>query len=115
MEIDVDNPHWYLTALKYTGMTNEEGNARTRKRLQQIKDLGMEETGNASFGIPDLMSGLYIEMVWSHSDEQWDRYIEWVKDMKANPPSYNTKYKKVLESPMMKHVGKTGTPNRDNE
>lgn len=54
---------------------------RTRKRLMQMADMGMEETGFASFGVRDIMSGLYIEMVWSYDDEKWDDYINWVKEL----------------------------------
>lgn len=54
---------------------------RTRKRLMEMADLGMEEIGSASFGVRDIMSGLYIEMVWSYDDEKWDDYINWVKEL----------------------------------
>lgn len=36
---------------------------RTRKRLTEMAECGMEETGIASFGYKGVMSGLYIEKV----------------------------------------------------
>ncbi len=54
---------------------------RTKKRLTEIVDLGMEETGIASFGYKGVMSGLYIEKVWNYSDEDFKHYMDWVKDL----------------------------------
>lgn len=54
---------------------------RTRKRLIQMADMGMEEIGFASFGVCDIMSGLYVEYIWSYDDEKWDDYINWVKEL----------------------------------
>lgn len=53
----------------------------TKKRLLELSELGMEQTGYASFGIKDVMNGLYIEMVWEFSDEEFKDYIEWVKGL----------------------------------
>ncbi len=50
---------------------------RTKKRLQQIASLGMDEIAPGQFGIENVISGLYIEMVWSYSNEQFDDYMEW--------------------------------------
>ena len=55
----------------------------TRNRLQTIQDIGMTEVGVAQFGIKDIMSGLYIERVWSYSDREFDDYIQWVKELKS--------------------------------
>lgn len=55
----------------------------TRIRLQQLQDIGMTEVGVAQFGITGIMSGLYIEMVWNFSDEKFDDYIKWVKELKS--------------------------------
>jgi len=52
---------------------------RTRKRLIEMEECGMEETGFASFGYKDVMSGLYIEIVWGYSDEDFNDYMSWVK------------------------------------
>lgn len=54
---------------------------RTEKRLKEMSELGMEEVGFGQFGIKGLMSGLYIEMVWSYSDEDFDSYLNWVKEL----------------------------------
>jgi len=54
---------------------------RTMKRLTQIFMMGMKETGIASFGMPNVMDGLYIEKVWSYSDKAWDDYINWVVEL----------------------------------
>ncbi len=57
---------------------------RTRDRLTQIEALGMIEVGYAQFGIPDVCSGLYIEKVWSDSDEVFNDYLKWVKELIEN-------------------------------
>lgn len=74
----IDNPHFYI--YKCSPEKREE----TKKRLTQIKELGMEICGVAQFGIKDIMSGLYIEMVWSKTDDQWDDYINYVKELIKN-------------------------------
>ena len=73
-KIDTTNKYWY----EYNKPEKIE---RTENRLKQLNEMGMEEIGSASFGIRGIMSGLYIEMVWSHSDEEWDGYIKWVKSL----------------------------------
>jgi hypothetical protein len=59
----------------------QESNDRTRKRLQELIDMGCEENGIASFGINGIFSGLYIEWVWEKTEEQWVDYINWVKSL----------------------------------
>lgn len=54
-------------------------NSITRKRLEEINELGMEEVGYGEFGLPGKMSGLYIERVWSFDASKWKGYIDWVK------------------------------------
>ncbi len=71
-KIDIDNKCFY----EY-----DKPKDRTRKRLQELIDMGCEETGNTSFGVPGIVSGLYIEMVWSHNDEKWNDHINWMKDL----------------------------------
>jgi len=61
----------------YTGQFDE----RTRARLTKILNLGMIEVSIAEFGFPGVMSGLYIERVWSYSDEEFLDYLEWAKDL----------------------------------
>lgn len=55
---------------------------RTVKRLNELRSLGVEEMGEASFGIEGVFSGLYIERVWSYTNEQWDDYIKYIKELK---------------------------------
>ncbi|AGO47437.1 hypothetical protein Phi19:3_gp033 [Cellulophaga phage phi19:3] len=54
---------------------------RTRKRLTEMAECGMEETGIASFGYKGIMSGLYIEKVWGYSDEDFKDYMDWAKGL----------------------------------
>lgn len=54
---------------------------RTESRLIRMAELGMSETGIASFGITNIMSGLYIEIVWHYSEKEFDDYIKWVQDL----------------------------------
>jgi hypothetical protein len=56
---------------------------RTRKRLTEIADCGMEEVGIAQFGYKGVMSGLYIEKVWSYSDADFKGYMDWAKGLIA--------------------------------
>jgi len=60
---------------------NVKSRVRTRQRLLQMAELGMEETGIASFGIKGVMSGLYIEKVWNYNNDEFDSYMDWVKEM----------------------------------
>jgi len=62
----------------------QENKSRTRtiNRLLEIKKLGLWEISTAQFGIPGLMSGLYIEMIWNYNDAEWERYIKWIKELK---------------------------------
>lgn len=52
---------------------------RTRARLQLMSDMGMVLVGFGQFGIPGIMSGLYIEKVWAATDQEFSEYLEWVK------------------------------------
>lgn len=54
---------------------------RTRARLIEIAECGMEEVGYGQFGYPGVMSGLYIEIVWSHSDEAFKGYMDWAREL----------------------------------
>lgn len=54
---------------------------RTKNRLQEINNLGMEEVGIAQFGFKGVMSGLYIEKVWSYSDKEFKDYMDWAKNL----------------------------------
>ena len=54
---------------------------RTKNRLQQIINLGMVEVGVYEFGVPNIMSGLYLEKIWSYNDEAWADYIQWATNL----------------------------------
>lgn len=71
----IDSPDLYLH-------NKPELKERTKSRLTEISELGMELVGVAEFGIKDVMSGLYIEKVWHYSDKDWKEYIDWVKELK---------------------------------
>lgn len=71
---DIDRYDLYL----YNEPTLEK---RTRDRLTQMAELGMEEVSTAEFGIYGVMSGLYIEKVWRYSDKEFDEYMDWVKSL----------------------------------
>jgi hypothetical protein len=73
-KIDIHNRFYYE-------FDKPEKALRTQKRLTEIDVLGLQDIGGDQFGIKDLMSGLYIEMVWNHSDQEWDRYIFWVTSL----------------------------------
>ena len=66
---------------------------RTRQRLTEIAKCGMEECGIAQFGYKDVMSGLYIEKVWSYSDEDFNDYMDWVKELIAERSKNETDLK----------------------
>lgn len=61
----------------YNGKFDE----RTRTRLTQILNLGMSEVSIAEFGAKGIMSGLYIERVWSYSDAEFSDYLQWAKSL----------------------------------
>lgn len=72
MEIDIENKCNY----EY-----DKPRDRTRARLEEIISLGMKDVGVQDFGIPGIMSGLYIERVWNMSDKDWNDYMNWVKSL----------------------------------
>jgi len=54
---------------------------RTRNRLMAIEKIGMSEVMTAEFGVPGIMSGLYIEMVWDYTDDKFEDYLIWAKSL----------------------------------
>ena len=64
-----------------TDLYNGKFDERTRTRLTQILNLGMSEVSIAEFGAKGIMSGLYIERVWSYSDEEFSDYLQWAKSL----------------------------------
>jgi hypothetical protein len=73
MKIDIERKDLYCL--------NKQPNETIKKRLTQMAELGMEEVGVAQFGVKDIMSGLYIEMVWNLTDEKFEDYMKWTKSM----------------------------------
>jgi hypothetical protein len=63
---------------------NDEMRLITKNRLKAMSDLGMEELYVANFGIRNVVSGLYIEKVWHYSDEEFEDYLTFVKEVKNN-------------------------------
>lgn len=51
---------------------------RTKKRLIRISDCGMTISGSGEFGYDGVMSGLYIEKVWSYPAKDFNSYMKWV-------------------------------------
>ncbi len=68
-----------ITANIYYEFNKPELKERTQSRLSEMSNIGMEEVGYGEFGLKGLMSGLYIEKVWSYSDEDFKDYMDWVK------------------------------------
>ena len=54
---------------------------RTQQRLIEIAECSMELVGYGEFGYKGIMSGLYIEKVWSYSDESFKDYMTWAKQL----------------------------------
>lgn len=75
--IDINDRRYY----EYGTPEKEE---RTRMRLIIINKCGMSEVGIAEFGVKGVMSGLYIERVWSDSDKVFADYIEWAFNLIKN-------------------------------
>jgi hypothetical protein len=63
---------------------NDEMRLITKNRLKAMSDLGMEELYVANFGIRNVVSCLYIEKVWHYSDEEFEDYLTFVKEVKNN-------------------------------
>lgn len=74
MGINIKNPTYY-------SFSYDVDNDVTEERLKQLNSLGCESVGFGQFGIPNVFSGLYVEKVWSYTDEQWDDYIEWFTNL----------------------------------
>jgi hypothetical protein len=73
--IDINNSDYY----EYDKPTD-----RTYNRLKKIIDIGLVEVGYGEFGYPGLMSGLYIEKVWSYTDDNFNDYINWTEELIKN-------------------------------
>lgn len=75
---------------EYYEYSRPELKERTRQRLIEIFNCGMSDLGSGQFGYKGIMSGLYIEIVWSYSDENFRNYMNWAKELIAD---YNKKVK----------------------
>ena len=73
MKFDIERKDLYCV--------DKQPNETIKKRLTQMAELGMEEVGVAQFGVKDIMSGLYIEMVWNLTDEKFKDYMKWTKGL----------------------------------
>ena len=60
---------------------SKEVQQRTKERLIQILELGLVDLGFGQFGKPNVVSGLYIEMIWNLPQHSWDEYIEFVIEL----------------------------------
>jgi len=72
-EINIEDKTYYSSTLN---------NDRTRKRLIEMKEIGMTRCGYGEFGLDGKMSGLYIEKVWNLNIREWEDYMGWVKSFK---------------------------------
>ena len=69
-----DNPNFFRSD------KNAEENKIIKKRLRLMQYLGMVEVEPFNFGLVktknhNATSGLYIEMVWNYSDQQFKEYM----------------------------------------
>lgn len=76
-----ESPEYYVAQNIYY-CNDADSDKITEQRLFQIWKLGLKAMGYGQFGINNVMSGLYIEMIWNYSEKQWDDYIEWIKQLK---------------------------------
>ena len=72
MPINIENESYYC---------NRENEKRTKDRLIEIDKIWLSEVWIAEFWIPWIMSWLYIEKIWNYSDDDFESYIEWIKDL----------------------------------
>jgi len=78
MEINIENKLFY----------DGKNDGRIRRRLLEMKELGLEQVGHGHFGVPNIMGGLYIEKVWGYDDIQFDEYLEFVKELISEEIAY---------------------------
>ena len=74
MEINVDNREYYEFG-------KPEKDDQTKSRLLGMKKMGMIDFGNFQFGVDGVVSGIWIERVWSFSNKDWKSYMEWAQSV----------------------------------
>jgi hypothetical protein len=65
----------------YYDHSKPELKERTKQRLAEIANCGMIEVAYGQFGYKGITSGLYIEMIWSYSDDDFKEYIDWAREL----------------------------------
>ena len=71
----------HINNKNYYEVGKPENQERTKNRLTELSKINMIELSNSQFGIKGIMSGLYIEYIWTYSQKQWDDYVNWVKKL----------------------------------
>lgn len=104
-KFNISRPDLYETV-------NRVSNQRTRKRLIEIADLGLEEIRQGQFGIKETISGLYIETIWHCSDEEWENHIEWIKSRIYHKNAEDFKKKENFNWKKFENYVKTYDPKR---
>lgn len=99
-EIDEEIIDHYSKLVAYQGI--EE---RTASRLKEMAAIGMVDYG-ASFGVPNVMDGMYIERVWQMDDDQFKDYLDWVKDLIERKAPAIAKAKEDVFSFLIAEMGK---------
>ena len=69
----------YLTGRRDFFLVDPTKKLQTKERLEQLEALGVEEVGHGEFGVRGVTSGIYIEMVWNESEEDWNKRMEWLR------------------------------------
>ena len=79
------NGFWiFVENLNFYAHDSQEHDLRTKERLIRIIKSGMQIVGDGEFGYPGIVSGLYIERVWSYSNKDFEDYMQWAKELIAH-------------------------------
>lgn len=85
LELELRNDNYaYETYVDYYRHGSYKHNLQTFNRLKVISSIKMDQVGVAQFGFKGVMSGLYIEKVWSFTDEEFEDYINWALSLSKN-------------------------------
>ena len=85
-EIKTVTPQFDVNREDFYRHDKPELKERTRARLIEIASCGLGLVGYGQFGYPGVMSGLYIEMVWTYSEKDFQEYMEWTRSLILNKP-----------------------------